>query len=183
MFIRTAGNPLSALPAVRTAVRRIEPDAVFHGARTLSDMAAESAAATRLASRLLGGFAAIALVLAAIGVYGVMSYRVRRRSRELGTRLALGASPANLTWLVLRQASLIALVGLGGRYLRHADPRAGALVAAVRRAPVGPRGAGVGRRAARAGNAGGQLSAGSPRGACGPCFDPGVGIGITGAVE
>ena len=112
MFIRTTGDPLAALPAVRTAVRRIEPDAVFHGARTLSDVAAESAAATRLASRLLGGFAAIALVLAAIGVYGVMSYSVRRRSRELGTRLALGASPADLTRLVLRQASLIALVGL-----------------------------------------------------------------------
>jgi hypothetical protein len=112
MFIRTTGDPLAALPAVRTAVRRIEPDAVFHGARTLLDVAAESAAATRLASRLLGGFAAIALLLAAIGVYGVMSYSVRRRSRELGTRLALGASPADLTRLVLRQASLIALVGL-----------------------------------------------------------------------
>jgi putative ABC transport system permease protein len=112
MFIRTTGDPLAALPAVRTTVRQIEPDAVFHGARTLSDVAAESAAATRLASRLLGGFAAIALVLAAIGVYGVMSYSVRRRSRELGTRLALGASPADLTRLVLRQASLIALVGL-----------------------------------------------------------------------
>ena len=112
MFIRTTGDPLAALPAVRTAVRRIEPDAVFHGARTLSDVAAESAAATRLASRLLGGFAAIALVLAGIGVYGVMSYSVRRRSRELGTRLALGASPSDLTRLVLRQASLIALVGL-----------------------------------------------------------------------
>jgi putative ABC transport system permease protein len=112
MFIRTTGDPAAALPAVRAAVRRLEPNAVFYGSRTLSDIAEESAAATRLASRLLAGFAMIALVLAAIGVYGVMSYSVRRRSRELGTRLALGASPADLTRLVLRQASLIALVGL-----------------------------------------------------------------------
>jgi putative ABC transport system permease protein len=112
MFIRTTGDPVAALPAVRAAVRRIEPDAVFHSARTLSDIAEESAAATRLASRLLTGFAAIALVLAAIGVYGVMSYSVRRRSRELGTRIALGASPGDIMRLVLRQAGILAVAGL-----------------------------------------------------------------------
>jgi putative ABC transport system permease protein len=112
MFIRTTGDPVAVLPAVRAAVRRIEPDAIFHGARTLSDIAEESAAATRLASRLLAGFASIALLLAATGVYGVMSYSVRRRSRELGTRLALGASPADITRLVLRQAGVLAGVGL-----------------------------------------------------------------------
>jgi putative ABC transport system permease protein len=78
----------------------------------MSDIAEESAAATRLASRLLAGFAGIALVLAAIGVYGVMSYSVRRRTRELGTRLALGASPRDITRLVLRQAGVLAVVGL-----------------------------------------------------------------------
>ena len=112
MFVRTTGDPVAALPAVRAAVRHIEPDAVFHGARTMADIAEESAAATRLASRLLAGFAAIALVLAAIGVYGVMSYSVRRRTRELGTRLALGASPRDIMRLVLRQAGVLAIVGL-----------------------------------------------------------------------
>jgi putative ABC transport system permease protein len=112
MFVRTTGDPVATLPAVRAAVRRLERDAVFHGARTLSDVAEESAAATRLASRLLAGFAGIALLLAAIGVYGVMSYSVRRRTRELGTRLALGASPRDITQLVLRQASVLAIVGL-----------------------------------------------------------------------
>lgn len=112
LFIRTSGDPIAALPAVRAAVRRLEPHAVLHEARALSRIAEESAAVTRLATRLLAGFAIIALVLAAIGVYGVMSYRVRRRMRELGTRLALGASPRDLTWLVLRQAAAIAGVGL-----------------------------------------------------------------------
>ena len=80
--------------------------------RTLADIAEESAAVTRLATRLLGGFAAIALLLAAVGVYGVMSYRVRRRTRELGTRLALGATPREITSLVLRQAAGTVAIGL-----------------------------------------------------------------------
>ncbi len=112
LFIRASGDPIAALPAVRAAVRRLEPHAVLSETRTLSDIAEESAAVTRLATRLLAGFAVIALLLAAIGVYGVMSYRVRRRTRELGTRLALGASPRDITRLVLLQAAAIAAVGL-----------------------------------------------------------------------
>jgi ABC-type antimicrobial peptide transport system permease subunit len=66
----------------------------------------------RLATGLLAGFAGLALLLAAIGVYGVMSYRVRRRRRELGTRLALGASPRDITRLVLLQAAALAAIGI-----------------------------------------------------------------------
>jgi putative ABC transport system permease protein len=112
LFVRTIGDPLQALPALRTAVRRLEPHAVIYETRTLAHIAEASAAVTRLATQLLAGFAAIALVLAAVGIYGVMAYRVRRRTRELGTRLALGASPAQLTRLVLRQAGAIAFAGL-----------------------------------------------------------------------
>jgi putative ABC transport system permease protein len=97
---------------VRRAVRELEPYAVVDQMRTLADIAEESAAVTRLATRLLGGFAAIALLLAAVGVYGVMSYRVRRRTRELGTRLALGATPREITSLVLRQAAGTVAIGL-----------------------------------------------------------------------
>jgi putative ABC transport system permease protein len=112
LFIRTIGDPGLAFPAIRAAVRQVEPNALLFEARTLSDIAAQSAAASRLAMRLLGGFALIALALAAVGIYGVMSYSVRRRTRELGTRLALGASRRDIVWLVMRQAGVIAGAGL-----------------------------------------------------------------------
>jgi putative ABC transport system permease protein len=112
LFIRTHNDPLLAIPAVRSAVRQVEPNAVLFETRTLSDIAAASAAVSRLAMRLLAGFAIIALALAAVGIYGVMSYSVRRRTRELGTRLALGASRADIVRLVMRQAAAIAAAGL-----------------------------------------------------------------------
>ncbi len=112
LFIRATGDPVAVLPAVRTAVRRLEPHAVLYEMRTMANIAEESAAVTRLATRLLAGFAVIAFLLAAIGVYGMMSYRVRRRTRELGVRLALGASPRAIARLVLLQAIATAAIGL-----------------------------------------------------------------------
>ena len=113
LFIRASGEPMAIIPSVRAAVRRLEPQAIIDETRTLAAIAEESAAVTRLATRLLGGFAAIALLLAALGVYGVMAYRVRRRTRELSTRLALGATPVGIVWLVLRQAGAVVGIGLG----------------------------------------------------------------------
>jgi putative ABC transport system permease protein len=97
---------------VRTALRALEPSLVVYGARTLEDIAAASAAIVRLAMQLLAGFAVVALILAAIGIYGVMAYSVRRRTRELGTRVALGAGRADIVRLVMRQGAIIALAGL-----------------------------------------------------------------------
>jgi predicted lysophospholipase L1 biosynthesis ABC-type transport system permease subunit len=112
LFIKASGDPAAIIPGVRAAVRRLEPQAIVDETRTLAAIAEDSAAVTRLATRLLGGFAALALLLSGVGVYGVMAYRVRRRTRELGTRLALGATPGGIVWLVLRQAGSIVAIGL-----------------------------------------------------------------------
>ncbi|HWI16198.1 MAG TPA: FtsX-like permease family protein, partial [Vicinamibacterales bacterium] len=112
LFVKTGGDPLNVLPAVRTALRNLEPAVVVHGARTMSEYAAASMAITRLAMRLLGGFAIVSVLLAAIGIYGVMAYSVRRRTREIGTRVALGASRADVVRLVMREGGLITVAGV-----------------------------------------------------------------------
>jgi predicted permease len=112
IFIRTASDPLQTLAAVRTTLRTVERDIVVFDARTMDDYAAESAAITQLAMRLLAGFAIVALLLAAIGIYGVMSYVVARRMRELGTRLALGATRGAILAMVLKESAAISGTGL-----------------------------------------------------------------------
>jgi putative ABC transport system permease protein len=112
IFIQTTGDPLSALPAVRTALRNLEPSVVVHGSRTMSDYASASMAIASLAMRLLAGFAIVALLLAAIGIYGVMAYSVRRRTREIGTRVALGADRGDIIRLIMREGGMITAAGV-----------------------------------------------------------------------
>jgi ABC-type antimicrobial peptide transport system permease subunit len=113
LFVRSAGDAAATLAGLRRAVHAIEPHAVVDRPQTLAHIAEQSAAVARLAAWLLGAFAGIALLLAVVGVYGVMSYRVRRRTRELGTRVALGATPGAIVRLVLRQAVVLLAAGLG----------------------------------------------------------------------
>jgi putative ABC transport system permease protein len=111
-FLIRASAPPAAPAAIQAVLRQIEPALVFTGVRTLDDVAAEATAGTRLAMWLLGLFALVALVLAAIGVYGVMSYAVRQRTREISTRLALGATSGSVLVMTLRDGARIAGLGL-----------------------------------------------------------------------
>ena len=110
-FIRTASPPATPL-VIQGALRQIEPQLVFLAVRALEDVAAESTAGTRLAMWLLGLFAVVALVLAAVGVYAVMSYAVRQRTREISTRLALGATTGGMLVMTLRDGARLAGLGL-----------------------------------------------------------------------
>ena len=113
LFIRTSGDPAALIPALRAAMREVDPAIVTRAARTLDDVAQESVQVTRLALWLLGLFALTALALAAVGIYGLMSYAIRQRMRELGTRVALGATPGSILRLVLGSGAKIAAIGTG----------------------------------------------------------------------
>ena len=110
--VRTAGDPMAALGSVRAAVRGVDPGLPLAAVNTMDDLIAQTTGPRRFSLFLLGGFAALAVVLASIGLYGVMSYMVTQRSRELGVRLALGAGKGDVLALVLRQGVALALVGV-----------------------------------------------------------------------
>jgi len=123
MYVAVRGSvaPEALSQAVRRAVRDLDPNLPIYRLRPMSALVDGSLARHRFAMRLLGLFALIALVLAAIGTYGVMSYIVAHGTRELGIRLALGASPGRVLGLVMGHGLMVAsagvAIGLGGAYL------------------------------------------------------------------
>jgi putative ABC transport system permease protein len=113
-LVARARTDASALAAsVRQAVKAVDPEVPVYAVRTLAEIVSDRTAQRRLAVMLITVFAAVALLLAAVGIYGVMSYAVAQRTQEIGIRMALGAERRDILRMVLRHGSLMAVTGIG----------------------------------------------------------------------
>ncbi len=112
VIIKGAGDPNQLIAGVRQKVKEIDPDQPIYAIRTMDDIRAESVAPERLNLTLLSIFAGIALVLAIVGIYGVMSYSVTQRTHEIGIRMAIGAQPRDVFRMIIRQGMVLALIGV-----------------------------------------------------------------------
>jgi ABC-type lipoprotein release transport system permease subunit len=121
LILRTSGNPAPAVAAARRLIRRLEPGVPLDNVRPLADYLGRALATRRLTEILLGAFALMAVTLAAVGIYGVMSLYVANRTREFGIRMAVGAEPFAVMRLVMWEGTALAIagivIGVGGAML------------------------------------------------------------------
>ncbi|HXW93579.1 MAG TPA: FtsX-like permease family protein [Terriglobales bacterium] len=112
LVARTGGNPSGAISQITRAIHQIDPDAPILNIQTMEDVISDSLSSERFNMLLLGSFAGLALLLAAVGIYSVLSYSVRRRVREIGIRMALGAPLRDIMCMVA-DGMRPAMLGLG----------------------------------------------------------------------
>ena len=112
-LIRTAGDPKTAIRAVEEQVHAVDPDQPIFDVKTMEERRAAALAPERFQLAVIGSFAIIAMLLAAAGMYGVMSYLVTRRTREIGIRVAMGARPADVLGMVIGETTILVLAGIG----------------------------------------------------------------------
>jgi putative ABC transport system permease protein len=113
LVLRTGGDPLPVVPAIRRIVARADPQQPIANVQLLSDIVEAQTASRVLQVRVLSAFAAIAFVLAAVGIHGVLAYTVSQRIREIGVRIALGARSIDILMMILRQGVSMASAGIG----------------------------------------------------------------------
>jgi putative ABC transport system permease protein len=114
LVVRSNGDPIALTASVRSEVRNLEPDVVILNVNTMDQMIAQTPASfmRRFPALLISIFAIVALLLASIGIYGVVSYSVSQQTHYIGVRMALGASPADILRMVLKQGLVLALLGV-----------------------------------------------------------------------
>jgi len=121
MVLRTEGDPKSVTKSVAGAINSVDPDLPLAGVKTIDEIVSESLAIDRFSMVLFSSFGLLGLMLAAVGIYGVMAFGVAQRTHEFGIRMALGAQRSRVIGLVLKEGTIVAvagaIIGLGGAYL------------------------------------------------------------------